>query len=67
MNKSSLLLKTLFQSTRTLNLFTDIIKTEIIYKSKYKAWVKKPSSPVQSEKKAQSLLRESTLIEVDNI
>jgi hypothetical protein len=32
-NKSSLILKIVFQNTRTLLLFTEIIETESIYKS----------------------------------
>jgi hypothetical protein len=36
-NKSSLLLNIIIQNTQTLQLFTVIIKTEIIYKSYKKA------------------------------
>jgi hypothetical protein len=51
-NKSSLLPKILFQNTQTLQLFTEIIKTEIIYQSNkmssLKAWVKRPSGLIKT-------------------
>ncbi len=40
LNKSSLLLKTISQNTKTLQLFTNIITTESIYKCKENAKLK---------------------------
>jgi hypothetical protein len=41
-NKSSLRLKNILQNTKILQLFKNIIKPKIIYKSNLKAWLVRP-------------------------